>query len=359
MKVGFLSADWGGHRDSEGNKNLIPGGSGWYRCHLPAMGLAENGIPTIVAEKAATSPNGLVLHDPRTDERHDDCDVIVFQRVMNDFWKDLADCAREAGQIIVNDVDDWYWGLHPRNRAYAATDPGLSPDSNRKHYRDFLRASDLTIASTPFLADRMTEWDIDVALIRNAVQLEVWEALPQNDPPTVGWVGSTSHRSGDLETMVGIVGPYVERYDLKFHHGGWSKDGPNAGLVMGVDVERCTQTPLCQIELYPQHFRFFDISLIPLNKIDFNAAKSFIKGLESAAAGRPFIAQDLPEYKYMRDELGVGRVARKPRDWIRHLEELRDFDVRVKEAAANRAAIEHLDIRHRWIDWADVLESLL
>ncbi len=359
MKIGFLSADWGAaiHPETK-EKILMPGGSGWYRIHLPALELEKNGFDVVISEQVSVTDNGLSLIDWRDGSQHHDCEIIVMQRIMNDFGVDLIKSANLAGQKVINDIDDWYWGLHPKNNAYKATDPKYNPDCNRNHYKESILASDLIISSTPFLHEKVSEWGCDSVIVRNSVELDKWSVQDQNLKPVVGWVGSTMHRSGDLETLTGILSPYLERNDLKFHHGGWSEGAPHAAELMGVDINRCTHTPLCQIELYPQHFNFFDISLVPLNKIPFNEAKSFIKGIESAAAGKPFIAQNTSEYVFLYENYGIGRIAKKPKDWVKHLDELLDYDLRVEESEKNRKAVEALDIKNTWVNWRDAILSI-
>lgn len=360
MKIGFLTADWGVSENKETKeKILIPGGSGWYRVHLPANELSKNGIETVISEQVSVNDNGISLIDWNDGSEHDDCDIIVMQRIMNDFGIDIVEHAHAAGQKIVNDIDDWYWGLHPSNNAYKATDPKFNPTCNKVHYKKTIIASDLVITSTPFLYNEIKSWGCNVSLVRNSVETEKFHSVDQNDKPTIGWVGATSHRSGDLETMQGILGPFLDRNDLKFHHGGFNKGNYTAAELLGIDIGRSTQTPLCQMDLYPQHFNFFDVSIVPLNKIPFNEAKSFIKGIESAAAGKPFIAQDTGEYRFLNEEYGLGRVARKPKDWIKHFNELLDKDLRIEESIKNKEIVKKLDISNNWQNWYDAIVSVL
>lgn len=361
MKVGYLTADWGSGIDPDGNKILHPGGSCWYRVHLPAMEMTRNGHEVVIAEQVAVGENGgLTLKDWRTEEDHDDCEVIVMQRIMNDFGPELIEAAHEVGQYIVNDVDDWYWGLHPSNNAYKITDPKVNPLCNRDIYKQTLEMSDMVIASTAFLRDKISEWNPNTHLVRNALDVARWEMYTFNEPAVVGWVGATSHRSGDLETLKGVVGPFVEKNDLGFHHSGWQEQYPHACELFDVDVKRSTSSKLCPLDAYPQQFKFFDISLVPLNMIDFNFAKSALKGIESAAAGRPFIAQAAPEYRWAHEEFGLGRIARKPYQWRRHLEELLSPDVRLEEARRNREIVEkHFDIATNYVQWEELLSSFL
>jgi hypothetical protein len=360
MKVGFLTADWGISQDKvTKQRTLIPGGSGWYRIHLPANELKNNGIEVVISEQVSIDDNGLVLCDWQDGTDHDDCDIIVMQRVMNDFGIDLVNHAHANGQKIINDVDDWYWGLHPDNNAYRATDSRFNPDSNKDHYKKTLIASDLVITSTPFLSEQIQRWGVNTQVIRNCIEYEKFEVSEQNNKPVIGWVGATTHRSGDLETLRGIIGPFIDRNDLKFHHGGYADGSITAAELLDIEISRSTQTPLCQIELYPQHFNFFDVSIVPLNKIPFNEAKSFIKGIESAAAGKPFISQDTGEYKYLSEEYGLGRVAKRPKDWIRHFNQLLDYDLRVEESKINREIAKKFDIKSNWTNWLDAITSVL
>ncbi|MGW8180081.1 MAG: hypothetical protein ACWGQW_15170, partial [bacterium] len=186
-----------------------------------------------------------------------------------------------------------------------------------------------------------------------------WRTSPQREKPIVGWVGATSHRSGDLETLQGVVQPYLERHDLTFHHSGWRQGYQHACELMKVDVDRSTTTPMTPIYNYPEAFFHIDISLIPLNNVDFNHAKSAIKGMESAAAGKPFIAQSSPEYRWLQETYGIGRIAKKPRNWVKHLEELYPLEVRVEEAERNLERLAPLDIAVRYKDWAEVYDSLV
>jgi len=366
MKIGFLSADWGianeqeAMGDEKAPRLLMPGGANWYRTYLPAYELERNGYEVVVSEQVAidASGDGLILCDWKDKQDHL-CDIIVMQRVMHDFSLELVEAAHRAGQIIVNDVDDWYWGLHPSNSAYKTTDPREDPNCNRDIYKKVLMASDAVTVSTPFLRDKILSWNPNTHLVRNAIDLDRWRVFPQRENPVVGWVGATSHRSGDLETLKGIVQPYIERHDLAFHHSGWRKGYPHACEMMNVEVERSTTTPMSPIYNYPEAFSHMDISLVPLNTLDFNSAKSAIKGIESAAAGRPFIAQASPEYRWLQETYGIGRVAKKPRQWVSHLEELYPLEVRAEEAARNRELLAPLDIAVKWKDWEEVYGSLL
>jgi hypothetical protein len=83
---------------------------------------------------------------------------------------------------------------------------------------------------------------------------------------------------------------------------------------------------------------------VPLRDVAFNRAKSWVKGLEYAAASVPFVAQDLPEYGRLATGHGIGLLAHRTRDWLRWLERLQDPGFRGEEAERNLLAVTRLDI---------------
>jgi len=70
-----------------------------------------------------------------------------------------------------------------------------------------------------------------------------------------------------------------------------------------------------EIEDYPQAVAQFDVGIVPLELTRFNEAKSWLKGLEMAALGVPFVASPTEQYR----ALGAGWIADKPREWERCL----------------------------------------
>jgi glycosyltransferase involved in cell wall biosynthesis len=67
----------------------------------------------------------------------------------------------------------------------------------------------------------------------------------------------------------------------------------------------------------------FDIGIAPLDDIVFNHAKSWLKGLEYAALGIPFVASDLPEYVRLEKQHGIGVTApSKSKAWRRRVGDL-------------------------------------
>ena len=115
-----------------------------------------------------------------------------------------------------------------------------------------------------------------------------------------------------------------------------------------------TVRPATDLPSYPRLWDPLGVALIPIENSSFGAAKSWCKGLEACARGIPIIASAHPEY----EALGVARIVRRPRDWVRHLEELSDPDLRAAEGLANRARAQELSITNHWQEWDDALRGV-
>lgn len=350
--IGFATMDWSQILDPV-TKQPTPGGAGWYRAHLPHRALKEVGVESHIGrlvfnEKHARfgirgwPPGG---DDGSEDGRHDHwgCDVIVMQRWMLDgLWDDIR-AARKHGQLIVQDVDDWFFGMASQN--IASRTLTADPRANLTHYRKILTASDLVLTSTPYLRHRLSTFCPNVRVLRNHIDIDRWAVAKQRDVPVLGWAGAVPWRSGDLESLRGCMGPVktrMERGLARFHHTGdmGREEFPPAGETLGLPSERCTVSPMVPINEWPNGFRHFDVGIVPLSPRPFNEAKSAIKGMEYAASGKPFVAQETPEYRWLAD-WGCGRLAKRGRDWARELATVLDMSAeeRQAEGEANREAL--------------------
>jgi glycosyltransferase involved in cell wall biosynthesis len=167
---------------------------------------------------------------------------------------------------------------------------------------------------------------------------------------------------GDLTVLQGVLGPHLEQHGLAFLHAGHIDDPafPTASeelrLKPSVRCLTASQTPFGPDEgaAYRRLWHPIDIAIAPLADTEFNRAKSWLKPLEAAAFGLPFVASDVPAYR----ELGFGRLARRPDQWRRHFEELLDPAVRKAEGQSNRVRAEEFAISRQWTHWESALEDV-
>lgn len=355
--VSFLTYDW-----AMQTKPIEPNGCAWYRCYLPMKQLEKQGWDAGMGFPGWNDDHGFGLLVPDKRAIHG-WDVIVFKLIMLESVAEKMDKAKEMGQKIAVDIDDWFEGLSESNLAYRTTDPEANPRNNRDHYMKIIESADAIITSTPFLFDfyKNTKKMKNVYLVRNGIDYQRW--TPRKDHarwlPKFGWVGATPWRSNDLEGLNPFFGQFLEKNRLEFHHSGHIRNAYYAKNQLGIPRSvKTTEQPMEPISRYPQLFRKMDVGIVPLNDVGFNHAKSCIKGLEYAASGVPFIASWSPEYELLESQ-GVGRVARNEREWMGHMEELLDPRVRKEEAEKNLEGIkkyQSMDIRGN--DWNEVIHKI-
>lgn len=351
MKIGFVSADW---TDAFGP--LVPAGSTWYRCILPGRQIEAQGVSVAFCEQAGYDENGISVLDINGVE-HDDCDIIVFQRVMNDFVLDMIDAGRKAGQIIINDIDDWYWGVHDSNRAKNALSKELNPTCNIDIYKEALKRSHLVTCSTPFLAQEIAKWGVQTEVLRNCIDMDRWKPKDGSRLETYGWVGATSHRSNDLQVLPKYLKVFLKKNNLKFHHSGHSSINTPIDKELNLPSYLCEREAMASIFDYPKLFNQIDVGVIPLNLIDFNEAKSNIKGLEMAAAGIPFIASPTSEYRLLARN-GIGKIAQNEQEWINGLNFFLDEEMRIEQVKFQLENLFQFDIKVNAWKWMEIYDSL-
>jgi glycosyltransferase involved in cell wall biosynthesis len=291
-------------------------------------------------------------------------ELLVCQRWMHAGAADLTRAARRAGQAVVHDVDDWFWGLDPANRAHRTTAKRTNPLQNREHYAKAVAAADAVTCSTPFLEQRLRErFGVDTLLLRNAVDAVAFDKQPvadRDDRLVLGWVGALQWRSGDLETLAPWLDGWLARTGSSFvHNGTFPVDADTAAARAGVDPDRA----LTGLEARPpwsyhELVGGFDVGLVPLADVPFNRAKSWIKGLEYAAAGIPFVAAATPEYVELASR-GAGTVADTPERWMLALDALLDPAERARQSERGLAVAKSQDWAARWTEWQTAYEGIL
>ena len=128
---------------------------------------------------------------------------------------------------------------------------------------------------------------------------------------------------------------------------------------MNIPIKTFSSEGMQPILTYGEMFKRMDIGLVPLRHVEFNLAKSFIKGLEYSAAGVPFIAENIEEYKFLYEEYGIGRVANTPDEWLGHLEELKNQKTRNIERQNNyKLSKQFHSIQARGPEWDSVYREI-
>lgn len=264
-------------------------------------------------------------------------DVVYLQRKMDDVAAVLRR-ARASGQLIVQDIDDWFWGLDPRNKAFPLVAPKLAD------YAAGLAESDVIVASTRYLAERLAErfGGKRIVVIPNYVDVDRFTPTehagdPDDPRPVVGWAGATEFRSGDLAELRGVLGQV--RGEVRFRHAGHAEDAPRFAAEVGLPDDAVELVGRAGVAEFPTLLDF-QVGLVPLRSTPFNEAKSDLKGLEYAAAGIPFVASPTSPYRELHERWGdCVRIARKPVDWVKGIRHFADPAVRQDAAEELRKQV--------------------
>ncbi len=347
--IGFLTRDFNGKFP-----DITPAGCCYYRCYLPMALFGKNallGMP-------AWDPNrGFGIRDTKETGIFG-FSIIVLKLIMDSWTPRQIEIAQSLGQTIIVDIDDFHEGLTPANRAYEITHPELNKKSNREYYRQVIAAADIVTVSTPFLLDYYSGQRNHVYMVRNGVNMfQFTKRKHTTAKPVIGWAGATAYRNNDLEQLREWLPDFLEEHDLYFHHAGADPNFPSFADVAGISRSRMTSSRLCPVAEYADGLKF-DIGVVPLNDIPFNEAKSNIKGLEYSAAGIPFVASPLPEYRALHED-GVGLLAGTADEWRAQMTYLLDYKNRKRASAIGHKVVsEKWAIENRGPDWAEVLSHI-
>lgn len=354
MRIGVASADRVTPAKSpDGQAHW--GGAGWVRLgqYLPYFG-NDVVLGTLVWHYTQFK----IMDDVR---KMHDVDVVIMQRLMHDGLTNHINLARRAGQIIINDVDDWYWGLDPSNNAWKASHPQYNKKENVNFYKLIISASSLVTTSTPFLFEKMKVWNKNVLLLPNTVETKAFKKHDHtiNSDVVIGWAGSTAHRSKDLQVLDAVLPSFNNTTtQISYLHAGHHDTSPHFADEIGLPREKVRTLPMCDPEKYPEMFQM-DIGIAPLRDFPFNHAKSEIKLLEYSASGIPWIGSALPSYKSLAKEFGMGRTAKNPHQWIQHLNALvSSRELRKEEGERLYELVKKRDVAIGGQKWKEVLSSL-
>jgi len=349
VKLVCGSAGFTRRKREDGRELAIPDGSPHYRLILPGIRAAEHlGWEVVVTDTLEVSKAGVIAGVNLTTGEHLEADVILLQRWMGANGPTVIERARANGQVVIQDIDDDFERLRPTNRAYREG----SPESNVKHYRRILAASDGVICSTPTLAKRLRKYNERTVVYRNAVDPAMFAP---SQATAIGWAGHLGYRSGDLEHVrPGIERLFGARPDLSFVHVGSAQDDTDtAAERLGIPASQAACIPGAIIGEYPKLLTHIGIGIVPLAPVAFNRAKSWLKGIEYAACGIPFVASALPEYLALA-QAGAGIIAHTPLQWTDNLARLADdaqYAADVRESGY--AAVNDLAVNTTWQTWTD------
>jgi hypothetical protein len=339
---------------------------GHYRMIWPAQVLRAAGHDvTVVEPEDRGSKLSISVQDDHVVDVHVEpgTDVIVLQRVTHRYLAQAVPIIRSKGAAVVVDIDDDLTSIHPGNPAWERLHPRNfgKPNLAREgkihmhswnHLAAACRDATLVTVSTAALARRYASHG-RYHVLRNCLPDHHYEVADSYDPTNaeIGWPASL-HSHPDDPTVIGPAIARLVQDGVAFRIVG---DSTNCGVAFGIGDD----PPGADVEFgaWPQALTSIGIGITPLADTKFNAAKSWLKPLELAGAGVPWIGSPRTEYAALAHE-GCGVLAERPKDWYRMLRALVRDEARRRELSeAGRAVAGRwrlADHAWRWYDaWVD------
>lgn len=309
---------------------------GYYRIRLPFEELRKHGHD--------------VVHARSADEFDESWPVLVAQRFgFPGFELEWLKLFRKHS--LIWETDDDLWAVDPVNKRAAKI---FTPEF-LKGLEFCVRASRLVTVTNEHLAERMSRFNPNVAVVPNMIDT----ALPtmqrvRRDRVTIGWAGGDSH-ARDFAKIIAPLHRIVRTTDADVH-----TIGQDFSDVLRLPADRHRHSGWEQKLIRYYSTIDFDIGLAPIEDTLFTRSKSYIKALEYGALGIPVIASDVGPYREYVDDGVTGFLVRKESQWIDRMQLLiEDRDLREQMgAAARQKAIKHT-IAAGWKQWESAYRSVL
>lgn len=331
-------------------------GCGHHRLIWPAEVLRAQGHDVQVVKREARQ---LMIHMDQNErvvkvDLAEEFDVVVFQRVTHRNLVGAIETLRAQGTAVVVDVDDDLSAIHPANPAWRMlhpTGPKMGQDAHLHTWRNqdaACRAATLVTTTTPALATRYASHGRS-RVVPNYLASHYF-GRERVDSDLVGWPASLGSHPNDPDAVGNAVSRLVDD-GANFHVVSTS---PGVEQAFGVrDASRVSQVDhAISLEEWPDAIARLGIGIAPLADTKFNHSKSWLKPLELAAVGVPWVGSPRTEYRRLH-ELGCGVLADKPSDWYKKLRALRrDASWRADLSASGRLVAEELRLeKHAWKLW--------
>lgn len=249
-----------------------------------------------------------------------EADVIISQRVETRAALQALFAIKDTfpHKPLLAECDDDVTDITPYNQASEFFGPGS--ELNDLALSQF-KNSDGMIVSTPYLKDVYSEYNPNIYVLQNSIDLDLWSKVQRKKRGgiRIGWSGGTAH-SEDLKLLETVIPAITEKNpEVKFVF--VSNDFPEfLGKLNNVELIK-GWSPILK---YPTYLakQDFDIGIAPLRDNKFNRAKSNLRWLEYSALGIPTVASKVGHFKETIRDGVDGLLAETPEDFIKHLQAL-------------------------------------
>lgn len=320
MKVISQYNDW--NQSEERSAVNGYGGCGYYRIVQQSrlMGFEIKG------KEQAQKPN-----DEYFAEIFDNCDVYWTHHVCNpQVIKSMVIAAEQRGKKIIVDLDDDMFSIPKDHSAYDVYRHG---GTGRIGLSVFLTFADAITVSTEHLKGVVTRYlkevhnmEKPIFVLENRVDPKMWVEEPKKRR-VIGYMGSTSHIN-DLSMVWKAIHKVMKKdKEVRFEMLGVLSKENAKKLFSGVDNSILDRIAMLGASATYDEFpdmlaeKGWKIGIAPLEKNEFNRARSNIKWQEYTKSGYVTIATDFTPYE------GTNAIkVNSTSDWVNAIEYWLDAD---------------------------------
>jgi len=227
-------------------------------------------------------------------------DTLILQRPAESSMLNLLEEAHTNDVKVIFEIDDNIWDLPTWNQSY----PFWTPI--RLEYCDsILKASDLVVTSTQYLADFLRPQNSNVMVVPNAIfdsgNLDLPFHKGQEDDILIGWIGSSFHKL-DTKIFHSLIPTILDKYPNVI----FLMMGEHPPRELSAYMHRIRSLPFVDPIYYHQvlNSHTIDIGLAPLVECEFNKSKSAIKMIEYLYTNTFPICSDIEPYSKLNKECG-------------------------------------------------------
>jgi hypothetical protein len=291
------------------------------------------------------------------------CDLVVLQRPMYYWMPRAIEEFHAHGIPVIVELDDDFHTAHPENRAFMLNHPKVNALYNWNFLSASIRKADHVTVSTTQLARRYGSHG-RVSVLRNCVA-DAWLEIPHTaGTRRLGWPGTVVNHPTDPQQTKGAIADLLDReegWDFYCIGGGGEYRGDVIrAFELDRHADRVVTTAWRSLEFHPFLVTTIDVGVVPLWTSVFNEAKSWLKGLEFAALGIPFVASETTEYRALAEEHDLGvTVPNRRKNWTRELKRLMAVDRRQLGDRMREQVRRSLTMSANGWRWAEVWQDVV
>ena len=288
-------------------------------------------------------------------------DVVVFQRMTHRIIIGMLKwCAKQRIATVI-DVDDDLGSVHAANPASKSVNLRYSsagrPDQ-RRHGRDVLHSWQYLVeaskyatmmqVSTPELSKVYGKYR-PTHVVRNYLTDSYYATSEHIDSSVVGWPASIHSHPNDPQ----VTGNALRRLMADGEHFTVLAEPQESAVERAFGLQYPpSYLGAVPLDEWPEKINKLGIGIIPLANSKFNRSKSWLKGLELAAVGVPWVASPRAEYHALH-ALGCGLLAHNPGEWYRMLSRLCKSPAQRQDLSEAGKSVAHtLRLEdHAWRFW--------